>query len=382
MIPSLPVIFRVVPPPASFEQVFEEVPGHGSSRIRPGRIDATPGTPGATSPYNGTGSKPMTEPEREDVDRMTGPVLLEFGSWCPHCQAIQPFLDAMFARAPDVQHIPVEDGRGKPLGRSFRVKLWPTLVFMRDGEVVSRLVRPSSEEIAKGFAELGRRRTFEDSTVKPDRPGLATRLRCSTRIQPRSRPTWTPLLRDPCRLPGMARREPRHGRLPVGGLLQEGIGPTEHHLARIGRRGPVLRLDRRRPQGHRRRELHDPLHAAKAGQRVEQRERQPGPGPCRTRTHAADRPGAFQARKEDRSGIYSHEQGDVELPEPYRGLLRENRAAWEFFEKQPASYRKAASWWIVSAKKDETRRKRLDKLVVHSAQGERVPQFTWKKSSG
>jgi uncharacterized protein YdeI (YjbR/CyaY-like superfamily) len=91
---------------------------------------------------------------------------------------------------------------------------------------------------------------------------------------------------------------------------------------------------------------------------------------------------AFRARKEDRSGIYSHEQGDVELPEPYRGLLRENRAAWEYFETQPASYRKAASWWIVSAKKDETRRKRLDKLVVHSAQGERVPQFTWKKSSG
>lgn len=98
----------------------------------------------------------MTEPTREDVDRMSGPVLLEFGaSWCPHCQAIQPFLDAMLVRNPGVQHIPVEDGRGKPLGRSFRVKLWPTLVFMRDGQVVSRLVRPSSEEIAKAFAELG-----------------------------------------------------------------------------------------------------------------------------------------------------------------------------------------------------------------------------------
>ena len=97
----------------------------------------------------------MTEPRREDVDRMTGPVLLEFGaSWCPHCQAIRPFLDAMLAENSDEQHIPVEDGRGKPLGRSFRVKLWPTLVFMRDGEVINRLVRPSSEEIARGFAEL------------------------------------------------------------------------------------------------------------------------------------------------------------------------------------------------------------------------------------
>jgi uncharacterized protein YdeI (YjbR/CyaY-like superfamily) len=88
---------------------------------------------------------------------------------------------------------------------------------------------------------------------------------------------------------------------------------------------------------------------------------------------------AFEARKEDRSGIYSHEQGDIDLPEPYRGLLRENAAAWEFFEDQPPSYRKAASWWVASAKKEETRRKRLDSLAAYSARGERVPQFTWKK---
>lgn len=91
---------------------------------------------------------------------------------------------------------------------------------------------------------------------------------------------------------------------------------------------------------------------------------------------------AFQARKEERSGIYSHEQGDVELPEPYLCLLRENPVVWAFFEKQPASYRKAATWWVVSAKKEETRRKRLDTLVLHSARAERIPQFTWKKSSG
>jgi uncharacterized protein YdeI (YjbR/CyaY-like superfamily) len=91
---------------------------------------------------------------------------------------------------------------------------------------------------------------------------------------------------------------------------------------------------------------------------------------------------AFQARKEGRSGIYSHEQGDVNLPEPYRDLLRENAAACEFFQRQPASYRKAASWWVASAKREETRRKRLDSLVAHSARFERVPQFTWKKSSG
>lgn len=97
----------------------------------------------------------MSEPTREEIDRMTGPVLLEFGAgWCPHCQAIQPFLRAMLANNARVHHIAIEDGKGRPLGRSFRVKLWPTLVFMRDGHVVNQLVRPSSEEIERGFADL------------------------------------------------------------------------------------------------------------------------------------------------------------------------------------------------------------------------------------
>jgi thioredoxin 1 len=97
----------------------------------------------------------MSEPTREEVDRTSGPVVLEFGAnWCPHCQAIQPFLADMLARHPQVRHVAVEDGPGRPLGRSFRVKLWPTLVFLRDGQVVSQAVRPSSEEIAKGFEGL------------------------------------------------------------------------------------------------------------------------------------------------------------------------------------------------------------------------------------
>ncbi len=99
----------------------------------------------------------MIEPRREDVDRMTGPVLLEFGaSWCPHCQAIRPSLDALLARNPAVKYVQIEDGRGKPLGRSFRVKLWPTLVFMRDGQVVRQMARPTSEEMAATFAELAK----------------------------------------------------------------------------------------------------------------------------------------------------------------------------------------------------------------------------------
>src|SRR5262245_8523150 len=97
----------------------------------------------------------MPEPTREEVDRMAGPVVLEFGaSWCPHCQAIRPAMADALAKHPDVRHVAVEDGKGKPLGRSFRVKLWPTLVFLRDGAVVGQFVRPSPEEIARGFAEL------------------------------------------------------------------------------------------------------------------------------------------------------------------------------------------------------------------------------------
>ncbi len=98
----------------------------------------------------------MSEPTREEVDQMSGPVVLEFGAdWCPHCQAIQPWMSNMIAQYPHVRHLSIEDGKGRPLGRSFRVKLWPTLVFMMNGVVVSQLVRPSVEEMAQGFAELG-----------------------------------------------------------------------------------------------------------------------------------------------------------------------------------------------------------------------------------
>jgi thioredoxin 1 len=99
----------------------------------------------------------MSEPTREEVDRAPGLAVLEFGAtWCPHCQATRPDVDAALSRHPDVRHTWVEDGKGKPLGRSFRVKLWPTLVFLRDGTVVSQLVRPAGEEIRKAFDEFTR----------------------------------------------------------------------------------------------------------------------------------------------------------------------------------------------------------------------------------
>ena len=98
----------------------------------------------------------MTDkPIREEIDLLPGQVLLEFGaSWCPHCQAIQPALTQLLGQYPQVRHIKIEDGRGKPLGRSFRVKLWPTLVFQRDGQVICQLTRPSDAKISKAMAEL------------------------------------------------------------------------------------------------------------------------------------------------------------------------------------------------------------------------------------
>ena len=85
------------------------------------------------------------EPERAEVDARPGPAVLEFGApWCGHCITAQPAIASAFGPHPDVHHLKIEDGRGKPLGRSFRVKLWPTLVFLRDGEEVARLVRPTT----------------------------------------------------------------------------------------------------------------------------------------------------------------------------------------------------------------------------------------------
>lgn len=85
------------------------------------------------------------EPLRAELERMGGPAVIEFGTdWCGYCQAAQPLIESAFAGHPDVEHIKVEDGKGRPLGRSFRVKLWPTLIFWKGGQEVGRLVRPGS----------------------------------------------------------------------------------------------------------------------------------------------------------------------------------------------------------------------------------------------
>jgi thioredoxin 1 len=83
------------------------------------------------------------EPTREEIDGLKGAALLEFGSpWCGYCRAARPLIEQALAERGDVRHIKVTDASGRRLGRSFGVKLWPTLVFLRDGAERSRLVRP------------------------------------------------------------------------------------------------------------------------------------------------------------------------------------------------------------------------------------------------
>lgn len=87
-----------------------------------------------------------TEPARDDVDAMAGTLLLEFGApWCGHCQAAQASIRRLLAGSRNVTHLKVEDGRGRPLGRSLAVRLWPTLVLMRSGMELARVVRPVSD---------------------------------------------------------------------------------------------------------------------------------------------------------------------------------------------------------------------------------------------
>lgn len=88
---------------------------------------------------------------------------------------------------------------------------------------------------------------------------------------------------------------------------------------------------------------------------------------------------AFQKRRENKSGIYSYEQRTEKLPKQYEEPFKRNRKAWTFFQAQPPGYRKIVGWWIVSAKKEETRLKRLNQLIEESAQGRRIGLLTRAK---
>jgi thioredoxin 1 len=98
----------------------------------------------------------VIEPARAEIDTLEGPTVLEFGSpTCGHCRAAQPLLASALADHPNLRHIKIADGSGRPLGRSFKVKLWPSLVFLNNGREIARLVRPSdATEIRSTIAQI------------------------------------------------------------------------------------------------------------------------------------------------------------------------------------------------------------------------------------
>ena len=85
-----------------------------------------------------------SEPTRSEIDALAEPVLIEFGAaWCGYCRAAEPLVAELLASRPQLRHVRIEDGPGRPLGRSFRVKIWPTLIVMHRGSELVRLVRPA-----------------------------------------------------------------------------------------------------------------------------------------------------------------------------------------------------------------------------------------------
>ncbi len=104
----------------------------------------------STNPYK------EEAPELSEVEQSTGPMILEFGNdWCGYCQSAQPFIEKATSSRAGIPHIKVADGKGKRLGRAFKVKLWPTLIFLKDGLEICRVVRPNnSQEIADALSRI------------------------------------------------------------------------------------------------------------------------------------------------------------------------------------------------------------------------------------
>jgi thioredoxin 1 len=104
-----------------------------------------------TTPYQ------AAQPARAEIEAQAGVVALDFGTeWCGYCRSAAPHIAAALADYPAARHIKVEDGSGRALGRSFHIKLWPTVVVLKEGREVARVVRPSgAADIRQALAQAG-----------------------------------------------------------------------------------------------------------------------------------------------------------------------------------------------------------------------------------
>jgi len=117
------------------------------------------------------------EPSRAGIEKTKGPLVLEFGTpWCGYCRALQPALKSVLSDRPELPHLKVEDGPGCPLGRSFMVTLWPTLVLLHDGHEVARAVRPETpSQLERAFDKLESVMSRRSHGASPPTVGLAAR---------------------------------------------------------------------------------------------------------------------------------------------------------------------------------------------------------------
>src|SRR3569832_909559 len=111
-------------------------------------------------------------PARAEIDALEGPAVIEFGApWCGYCPAAPPALAAALHECPRVQHIKSEDGPGRRFGRTFGVKLWPTLIFLSNGREVARLVRPDTEQVIReGLAQIAASTDAKQNTTNKHKP--------------------------------------------------------------------------------------------------------------------------------------------------------------------------------------------------------------------
>ena len=91
-------------------------------------------------------------PTPEEISLLSGLTLLEFGSpRCSFCQAVEPMVEEVMNSYKKIPHLKIYDGKGKKLGRSFKVKLWPTLIALKHGQEISRLIRPNNTDEVRVF---------------------------------------------------------------------------------------------------------------------------------------------------------------------------------------------------------------------------------------